>query len=570
MITITMIEFINESEILKFILAFVCMCFIILIISFYQNIKHQKMIRGQIVEQFGKSIDVEESMINMNSVSSFYRNSSCGLGEVDDITWNDLNMNDIYKKINNTQSTAGSEMLYVILRETISDLKTLTKRDEIIEFFRNNAEERFKVQYLLAKLGINKDLYSTNCLYNEMDNEKSNIWLYRFLTILPFVFVGLMVVWKWFLYGAILSLVFNVTFAMRKRVKKINVDGYKYMIKLINITNSIKRLDLEILNENMYQIDDDLKKLESIKSINIDSNTNNIMAEFNILTEYTNLLFLRELRKYEIVKDKIMKNQDNLIRIYRCIGEIDALIAVASFRNSLNYYTKPKLFKSNSQDENKMEFEGIYHPLISSPVVNSGNFSRGILITGSNASGKSTFIKTVAINAILAQTIYTTCSTKYTSSLFDIYTSMALKDDILSSESYFMVEIKSLKRIVENANNQKPILCFVDEILRGTNTIERIASSCEVLKYLGSGNTICFAATHDVELTQLLEDQYENYHFEENITDKDIKFDYKLHKGRAQSRNAIKLLEFMGYSLNIVKNATNRANRFIESGKWDN
>lgn len=173
MITITMIEFINESEILKFILAFVCMCFIILIISLYQNIKHQKMIRRQIVEQFGKSIDVEESMINMKSVSSFYRNSSCGLGEVDDITWNDLNMNDIYKKINNTQSTAGSEMLYVILRETISDLKTLTKRDEIIEFFRNNAEERFKVQYLLAKLGINKDMYSTNCLYNEMDNEKS-------------------------------------------------------------------------------------------------------------------------------------------------------------------------------------------------------------------------------------------------------------------------------------------------------------------------------------------------------------------------------------------------------------
>lgn len=567
---IFLFEIINGSEILKFILAFVCMCFIILIISIHQNITHKKMIKRQIVEQYGKPIDIGDSMLNMNSVSSFFRNSSKEFSDIDDITWNDLNMNDIYKKINNTQSTAGREMLYIILREINSDLGTLTKRDEIIEFFRNNADERFRVQFLLAKLGVNKDLYSTNCLYNEMDNEKNNIWLYRFLTILPFVFIGMMVVWKWFLLGAILSLVFNVTYAIKKRVKKVNVDGYTYMIKIVNIANAIKKLDLGILSEHIDKIEDDLKKLDKIKKKNLDSNSDSLLAELNVLIEYTNLLFLRELRKYEIVKERIIKNQDNLKRVYRCVGEIDALIAVASFRDSLKYYVKPKLFESYSKEENKIEFEDIYHPLISNPVVNSGIFNRGTLITGSNASGKSTFIKTVAINSILAQTIYTTCSKKYASSLFDIYTSMALKDDILSNESYFMVEIKSLKRIVENVNNQKPILCFVDEILRGTNTIERIASSCEVLKYLVSGNTICFAATHDVELTKLLEDQYDNYHFEENITDKDIEFDYKLHKRRAQSRNAIKLLEFMGYSNNIVENATNRANKFIESGKWDN
>ena len=145
---------------------------------------------------------------------------------------------------------------------------------------------------------------------------------------------------------------------------------------------------------------------------------------------------------------------------------------------------------------------------------------------------------------------------------------MALKDDILNSESYFMVEIRSLKRIVDNVNNEKPTLCFVDEILRGTNTIERIASSCEVLGYLSLGNCLCFAATHDIELTYLLEGKFDNYHFEENITDKDIEFDYKLHRGKAQSRNAIKLLSFMGYDADIVGKASNRAADFVNTGKW--
>lgn len=106
------------------------------------------------------------------------------------------------------------------------------------------------------------------------------------------------------------------------------------------------------------------------------------------------------------------------------------------------------------------------------------------------------------------------------------------------------------------------------EILRGTNTVERIASSCEVLRNIGGENTLCFANTHDVELTYILDDIFENYHFEETIIDNDIKFDYKIHRGRAQTRNAIKLLEFMGYDKNLVENTNYRAKNFLDTGKW--
>jgi DNA mismatch repair ATPase MutS len=145
---------------------------------------------------------------------------------------------------------------------------------------------------------------------------------------------------------------------------------------------------------------------------------------------------------------------------------------------------------------------------------------------------------------------------------------MALKDNIFSKESYYIVEIKSLKRILDRMNNNIPTLCFVDEVLRGTNTLERIAASSQILYSFAQGNALCFAATHDIELTHILEKYYANYHFQEQIADNTVIFDYKLFSGRSVSRNAIKLLEVMGYSKNIIEKAVGEANSFLNEGTW--
>ena len=108
----------------------------------------------------------------------------------------------------------------------------------------------------------------------------------------------------------------------------------------------------------------------------------------------------------------------------------------------------------------------------------------------------------------------------------------------------------------------------MDEVLRGTNTVERIAASAEILKTMAEGNCICFAATHDIELTHLLEAVYQNYHFEEQIEKDDIFFSYKILKGRASSRNAIKLLGIMGYEKEIIGEAEKLAEDFVKTGKW--
>ena len=151
-----------------------------------------------------------------------------------------------------------------------------------------------------------------------------------------------------------------------------------------------------------------------------------------------------------------------------------------------------------ASSDDSVEFEALTHPLLDDAISNDLEINSHILLTGSNASGKSTFMKAIALNLLLAQTINTVTANyfKYKPGL--IFTSMVNQDDILSGDSYFMTEIKSIKRLFDLKTEDK-IYCFIDEIFKGTNTTERIAASESVLNYLGNGqNYEIIAATHDI------------------------------------------------------------------------
>ena len=179
------------------------------------------------------------------------------------------------------------------------------------------------------------------------------------------------------------------------------------------------------------------------------------------------------------------------------------------------------------------------------------------------------------MNVLLSQTIYTACAQKYKAPIFQLYSSMSLKDNLENGESYYIVEIKAIKRImeaaVENDESEKvPIICFVDEVLRGTNTTERIAASSQILRSFADKGVLCFAATHDLELTEILKEDFENYHFAEEVSGNDILFNYKLQPGRATTKNAIRLLQLMGYDPEIINSANAQAAHFEETGIWRN
>jgi len=168
------------------------------------------------------------------------------------------------------------------------------------------------------------------------------------------------------------------------------------------------------------------------------------------------------------------------------------------------------------------------------------------LITGSNASGKSTFVKSVAVNMLLAQTIHTCIAQELSFRPSFLISSMAVRDNIETGESYYIAELNSLKRVLDGLNDTIRCVCFIDEILKGTNTIERIAASSAILQYLSSRNALALVATHDIELTEITQTFCDNFHFRETITEEGITFDYQIHNGYATTKNAIRLLGFMG------------------------
>ena len=555
------------GDIIKIVASIILMIIICSLYDLYSFKRRFNKNKVKIIESYGCPINIEDVDYKMNNIATYFKNKDQKKG-IDDITWSDLSMDDIYKKINNTQSSAGREVLYDILRNPLCSLKELKKRDSIIEYFMNNFEERLKLQLILSNLGNNYDANTTLCLFLDEDNSKNRLKFYRTLRAIPFISLLLIVINKSFLFITMLSIALNIFISFNNKNRKIDVSGFTYIIKTINVAFKIKDMKINVLYNNLENIAEDLEKVKKIKKKSISKNPNSVLSDLNFFSEYANMITLSELITYEKVKETIIKNKEYLKSIYEYVGGVDALISISSFRTSLDYYSKPQFLASTKKEDNIINFEELYHPLINNPVSNSLDINKGVLITGSNASGKSTFIKSVAINQILCQSIYTSCSKKYEGTFFNIYTSMALKDDVLNEESYYMVEIKSLKRIIDKCNENMPCLCFVDEILRGTNTVERIASSSEVLSHLNKSNAICIAATHDIELTYLLEKEYDNYHFEEEITDDDIVFDYKLNKGRAKSRNAIKLLSLIGYEQNIVKKAHEKAENFVKSGKW--
>ena len=288
----------------------------------------------------------------------------------------------------------------------------------------------------------------------------------------------------------------------------------------------------------------------------------------NMIFAYFHTFFLLDLIEYSSVVSGVKSYEKAILQMAEDLGLLDFALSAASYRESLSYYCRPE-FLDEKKAGCRIDVEELYHPLLTHPVANSLYAEGGILLTGSNASGKSTFMKNMAVNAILAQALNTSLSKRYRGVVCRIMTSMALRDNLAQGESYFVVEAKSLKRILEASREKTPLLCVIDEVLRGTNTTERIAASESVLAALRRANVLCLAATHDTELTYLLEDLYTNYHFEEQITAQSISFPYRLEQGPARGKNAIALLGNMGIDEKIVKQAERRAAEFETTGSWE-
>ena len=542
------------------------------VISLGSNIKRNREIKKRIETNWGEEVEEKYSEDDLKTIAEYFNNKKNAEENkffIDEITWNDLSMDSIFKKINTTESSPGEQCLYNILREPLFNEQELKQRDKLINFFDEHKDERKKIQYMLAKLGKKRSCLISDYFYNKDEKIKSNLMYYRILAAMPFICIGVMFLNAQIGVIAILTaiLVNMYTYYRGKMKLSYKLESFKYIVQIIKYADLILKEDIKELESYNVKLKESFHELRSIKNVSFNAGNNG--TDVGIMNEYIGILLLRDLINYEKMSDMLKKKSNEFKIIFEVIGTIDSLIAIASYRKRVNYYVTPELTKCINKQEQISTFRDMIHPLIKKSIPNSLEMTDSILITGSNASGKSTFLKTLAINIIFAQTIYTCLAKEFKCCYFKIYTSMALKDDIFNKESYYIVETRSLKRIIDGVNEEIPTICFVDEILRGTNTIERISASSQVLKYLTLNNCICVAATHDVELTHILEKYFTNYHFQEEIENNEITFDYKMYKGRSTTQNAIKLLGILGYNDTIVQKAQAKADKFLNDGVWE-
>lgn len=555
----------------NFLLYVLVVTLLLSIITIVSEIRNRIKTRKRISEQWGKERERKYTEDDWTDISEYFNNVKKHKEEsffIDEITWNDLSMDKVFEKINNTESTVGEQYLYSLLREIVHDEKKLKARDELIEYFREHREEREKIQYLLSKLGKVKRVYISDYFLNQGKDDIPGANWYKILGFIPVISIPIIFFNK--AIGStmlILSMVVNIMiYYLAKKKIFDKLESFSYITGIVKCGDLIYKEKLEILKPYNEELKNSLNKVRKIKDKFMLLNTAG--TDIGVIIEYVNALFLINISNYKSLSKMLIENSDDFNKIFEVVGIIDSSISIASYRERLNYYVKPELFKQNRKDGLPLVMKELSHPLIEDSVPNSIDINDSILITGSNASGKSTFLKTVAINVIFAQTIYTCLAKEFKIPYMKLFTSMALKDDLFNNESYYIAETKSLKRIINSVSDDIPTICFVDEILRGTNTVERIAASAEVLKYLTLNNCICIAATHDVELTHILKKYFGNYHFREQIVSNEIIFDYKIYEGRSNTQNAIKLLSILGYDKDIVDSANERAKNFLEKGVW--
>jgi DNA mismatch repair ATPase MutS len=538
--------------------------FATIILIIISNIRSTKKLKSRLISSFGKIPEQRKYKFeSIETYHSYNKAISDNSNTIDNITWDDLDMSLVFKRINSCLTSVGEEYLYDTLHQLKKEENILLKREQLISYLEDNPDERLNLQMDLAGAGKYNYNNIASFIFDSKSKSLKYTFIYNILALIPVICIAVAVSgMQMGIFCFVLSSILNgiIYYRTKANIER-ELSAIRYFSSILQCLNKIcknkKYESVPFFNElrNSFIIFKPLaKKISNILQRDF--------SDMAVFAEYIKIIFLIDIRNYNKAINRITKYSDDFHTLYKSLGEIDMAICVLSFRKSLPYYCQPII-----HNEKDLCFENLYHPLISNPVSNTEKINNNSIITGSNASGKSTFIKALAVNGILAQTIHTCAAKEFNLRFSLIITSMAVRDNISEGDSYFITEIKSLKRILDKVQDTA-CTCFIDEILKGTNTIERIAASASVLKYLHNTDCLCITASHDIELTHILENEYENYHFREHITDEGINFDYKLKQGPSQTRNAIKLLHYMNFDNQIVTEAEALVNKFINLKTW--
>lgn len=493
-----------------------------------------------------------------------HRSATDGEGLLPDKTWDDLNGEALFERVDRTSSAIGRQYLYSLLRyDRVSDVR---RCKEVVDGFAADKALREEVRRVLRKLDT-PDAYRVIELIDGEDVPPFGWpvgWLYV-LQLLPFLSLGLLYVTASAWFVGLLAVAFFVNLWIHYRNKSW-MQAYFFSIpclwRLLRQSGQLSQYPFaRVIDGKIAGTLQALRPLQQKLSafrfhVRLESEAA-LLAW--LLVEVLNIVFLREVvsvaKAFRLLKDR----RSELHAVFRFWGMADVLCSVSVLRDELPYHTRLK----TCQEGETFRADGLYHPLLEDCVSNSLTLcGQSALITGSNMSGKTTFIRAVGVSVLCGKAL-DTCFAEAFCLLPDtkLHSAIHVEDDLMAGRSLFLQEVQTMKEMLEQSK-QGSCLFLLDELFKGTNTTERIAIAKAVLAALATQRNVVFASTHDIELASLLAGQYSLYHFCETISDDKLSFDYLLKPGPVTERNAIRIIELYGYPAEVVE----EARRWAEGG----
>jgi MutS-like protein len=476
-------------------------------------------------------------------------------GALDDATWDDLNMTEVFISLGRTESQPGRQFLYKTLRMPAFSSQTLRLLEEAIEKLDRDEAAASQIRAALGRLSDPRAAYLVTLLFGELPARPRIWWTFPILTGASFVCLGVVYFWPPAAVVWLAICVINISIQLfyKHRIRPF-VAAYHEIPSLLRVARALGALQVEEIRSQTSILAKNEPQLRLLRRA-----TSWLMFEagqaneiVSTIYEYLNLLFLFDINAFVFGTHAIEKSRGLLREIFDAIGYIDMVQSIVMWRRSLASWTAPTMTAPGK----RLEVRGLFHPLLAQPVSNSIQIDNtSVLITGSNMSGKTTFIRTLGVGAVLAQSLNTVCAEAWTGPFLSVRSSIARSDSLLDGKSQYFAEIESVLTLIRSRDEQRQHLFLLDELFRGTNTIERVAAASAVLSYLNNGQDIVVVATHDLELLELLGGNYQPYHFREQVAGGQISFDFLLRSGASSTRNAIEMLKLKGYPDSIVTHA---------------
>ena len=470
----------------------------------------------------------------------------------------------LFQWINNTTTPLGRKRLSDVLNGNISfDVHAIKQRQDAIKelALRLNWRQSFVVEGLMVKdyMRDSIELLSWCKKKDELFISKIFKLIITLLPLCTIISIALFFVFRAIpIYVMELFVLVNVAALQWGKSKrnealdiiyqyKTNIRIYENMLYSIEQSKFeskyLNNLKAKYLGKSKHECSKQIKALTKIVE-KMSDRRNAIYIVLNIVT----------LRDYHLIYslENWKKNYGNNIELWlEGIAHFEELISLANINSNNPNWCIPEI----TEEDTCVKVKAIAHPLIGKRAVKNDLWidkNKSImLVTGSNMSGKSTFLRTIGINLILAYIGTAVLAENFKASIMKIYTCMRTGDDLEQNISSFYAEILRVKKLIDGTKAESPIFFLLDEIFKGTNSKDRHAGAEILINQLSKENAVGLVSTHDLELCDIEKKNSKviNYHFREYYKNNEIYFDYKLRMGSSTTQNALYLMQMAGIDI---------------------